>query len=149
MTHRMYAELFKLNGAAFCLAPPIGGLLVRRNTNFAVRTLSVCRSVRYVRCARSVARFRLVPFFDRIRTTSTCINLQIFHSPQITHHSSSCHYCSMDLRAGRRLRIWRDETKLSKTNATGRCSAYHTKNKKTNDYVWQPVSSRRTSGLLL
>ena len=41
----------------------------------------------------------------------------------------------MDVRAGRWLRIWRDESKPLKTNASGACLTYHTKNtKRTNIY---------------
>ena len=35
MTHRISAEICKQSGAAFCLAPPIGGALVRQNAKMA------------------------------------------------------------------------------------------------------------------
>ena len=31
-THCMSADIFKLGGAAFCLAPPVGGLLVNNSS---------------------------------------------------------------------------------------------------------------------
>ena len=54
-----------------------------------------------------------------------------------TTNHSSCQYCSRDVRAGRWLRILRDESKPLKVNATGWCLAYHTetvKRKRTNTY---------------
>ena len=58
-------------------------------------------------------------------------------------YNSFCQYCSIDVRAGHLLQIWRDEYKPLKTNATGGCLAYHTQNiKQTNKY------SNRLSGTL-
>ena len=46
---------------------------------------------------------------------------------------------NMDVRAGRRLCILGSESKPLWTNATGGCLAYHTRNTKTNENVWQQV----------
>ena len=56
----------------------------------------------------------------------------------------------MDVRGGCRLWIWEDESKPLKTNATGGCLAYHTKNtKRTTMYGMRSISFRQTSGYLL
>ena len=68
--------------------------------------------------------------FIYLRSAQTKAGASVFLQWLSSTNHLSCQYCSLDVRAVRWLRIWRDESKPFKTNAAGGCLAYHTKNTK-------------------
>ena len=90
-------------------------------------------------------KIRLVQTYSAMTKADSAMEKQSYsvftrrlnHSDQLP-----CHYCSTDVRAGHWRQISRDEFKPFKTNATGRCLAYHTENiKRKNVYGNRLISS--------